>query len=181
MNAGLRSSPQGWRMNPESYIPFLLRASVSSSVSGDDRSVHLLRASCGWGGKDGRVLSRQLHAVGGRSQAALLAVTSRAPLHAHFPPCFLGGTPRAPCVPIGAQRPLPLSPPGLQLAPHVPSVLGGGLLPEAPEHRRGCQTISLPGFYKNPRPRCPVPNTLLRQYLGGPRGPSEHRGLSSAR
>lgn len=73
-------------------------------------STSLVLERRGWGGNDGRVLSRQLHAVGGRSQAALLAVTSRAPLHAHFPPCFLGGTPRAPCVPIGAQRPLPLSP-----------------------------------------------------------------------
>lgn len=73
-------------------------------------STSLVLERRGWGGKDGRVLSRQLHAVGGRSQAALLAVTSRAPLHAHFPPCFLGGTPRAPCVPIGAQRPLPPSP-----------------------------------------------------------------------
>lgn len=57
--------------------------------------------------------------------------------------------------------------PGGQLTRHVPSALRDRLLAETPEHCQSCQTISLPGFYKNPRPRCPMPNTLLRQHLQG--------------
>lgn len=57
--------------------------------------------------------------------------------------------------------------PGGWLTHHVPSALRGSLLVETAEHCQSCQTISLPGFYKNPRPRCPMPNTLLRQYVRG--------------
>lgn len=44
---------------------------------------------------------------------------------------------------------------------------------------QNCQTIPLPGLYKNPRPQCPVPGTHLRQYLRGC-GSARRRRLSSA-
>ena len=33
--------------------------------------------------------------------------------------------------------------------------------------------MSLLGFHKNPKHHCPMPNTLLRQYLRGPRAHPE--------
>ncbi|XP_032206141.1 uncharacterized protein LOC116594763 [Mustela erminea] len=101
----------------------------------------------------------------------------------HVLSCILssGGTCRAHSLPLQTQRPHRCAPcprplreaapsplPELTgLAHHVPSALRDSLLVETPEHCQSCQTISLPGFYKNPRPRCPMPNTLLRQYVRG--------------
>nr|XP_036862243.1 RNA-binding protein 38 isoform X3 [Manis javanica] len=61
----------------------------------------------------------------------------------------------------------------------MPTALGGGLPAETPAHCQSCQTVSLPDFYKNPRPCCPLPNTLLRQYLWGPWACAKRRRLFS--
>lgn len=98
------------------------------------------------------------------------------------PPAKLGSSEP----PALSRTPAPLSPlppegPGRQLTGVTcPQPPWAGWAPaETPAHCQSCQTMSLPGFYKNPRPHCPKPNTLLRQYLRG-LGAHPQRRLSSA-